>query len=42
MDLTNTLQEYSNKIRYFNYSKRTNEIYTHISTHLSHKINLPI
>jgi integrase len=29
MEFTKTLTEYSNKIRYFNYSNRTNEIYTH-------------
>lgn len=29
MNFENILNEYSNKIKYFNYSKRTNEIYTH-------------
>lgn len=29
MNFENTLKEYSNKIRYLNYSKRTEEIYVH-------------
>ena len=29
MNFENVLKEYSNKIRYFNYSQRTNEIYSH-------------
>ena len=42
MNFENILKEYSSKIRYFNYSNRTNEIYTHISTKKLSEIPLPI
>ena len=39
MDYSQILNQYSDKIRYFNYSNRTNEIYSHYVLKFLQNIN---
>ena len=39
MNFDKTIEQYSNKINYFNYSERTNEIYSHYVLKFLQKVN---